>query len=92
MKITHEMKFARRCPVDDALDLYELCVETNRTVKVEDIQAAVSGLPEKAFQEELTLMLAARLGCVVTTIGDYGVDKPEVCSYIRNWGSREATT
>ena len=37
MRVTHEMTFARRCPVDDALDHYELCVETTRTVKVEDI-------------------------------------------------------
>jgi hypothetical protein len=69
MKVTHEMTFARRCPVDDALDHYELCVETTRTVKVEDILAAIEALPEKSFQEEITAALAAKLGCSVTTVG-----------------------
>jgi hypothetical protein len=69
MKVTHEMTFARRCPVDDALDQYELRVETTRTVKVEDILAAIEALPEKAFQEDITTTLAAKLGCSVTTVG-----------------------
>lgn len=69
MRVTHETTLARRCPVNDALDLYQLRVETNRTLKVEDILAAIEALPEKAFQEELTETLAAKLGCVVTTTG-----------------------
>lgn len=69
MHVTHELTFARTCPVNDALDRYELRVETNRMVKVEDILAAIEALPEKAYQEELTLKLAAQLGCVVTTVG-----------------------
>jgi hypothetical protein len=71
MRVTHEMTFARRCPVDDAQDLYELRVETARVVKVEDILAAVAALPERAFQEDITLALAAKLGCAVTTIGHH---------------------
>lgn len=69
MNVTHELTFARRCPVNDALDRYELRVETTRLVKVEDILAAVDALPEKAFQEDITTTLAAKLGCQVTTIG-----------------------
>lgn len=69
MRVIHETTFARRCPVDDAQDLYELRVETNRVVKVEDILAAVEALPEKAFQEDITKALAAKLGCTVTTVG-----------------------
>jgi len=69
MRVTHELTFHRQCPVDDALDHYELCVETTRTVKVEDILAAIEALPEKAFQEDITIALAAKLGCRVTTIG-----------------------
>lgn len=69
MLVTHELTFARRCPVNDAQDLYELRVETSRTVAVEDILASVAALPEKAFQEEITVMLAARLGCRITTTG-----------------------
>jgi hypothetical protein len=69
MRVIHELTFARRCPVDDAQDLYELRVETTRVVKVEDVLAAVEALPEQAFQEEITLKLAAQLGCRVTTVG-----------------------
>jgi len=69
MRVTHELTFNRQCPVDDAQDRYELCVETTRTVKVEDILAAIEALPEKAFQEEITAALAAKLGCRVTTVG-----------------------
>lgn len=69
MRVIHETKFSRLCPVNDAQDLYELAVETNRTVKVEDILAAIEALPAKAFQEDITTELAAKLGCSVTTIG-----------------------
>jgi hypothetical protein len=69
MKVTHELSFFRRCPVDDAQDFYECKVETAGLLKVEDILAAVGTLPEKAFQEEITVALAANLKCRVTTIG-----------------------
>ncbi len=71
MKAVHELTFARRCPVNDAQDLYDLRIEATRVVKVEDILAAVAALPEKAFQEEITVELAAKLGCRVTTIGHH---------------------
>jgi len=71
VKVIHEWSFRRRCPVDDALDRYDLRVEANDMVKVEDIVAAVEALPKKAFQEELTQILAAKLGCIVTTIGHH---------------------
>jgi hypothetical protein len=69
MITVHELKIARRCPVDDTQDLYEVSVETVRLLKVEDILAAIQALPEKAFQEEITTLLAARLGCCVVTTG-----------------------
>lgn len=71
MMVVHEMTFSRRCPVDDAQDRYELKVEATCIVKVEDILAAVEALPAKAFQEDITLQLAAQLGCRVTTIGHH---------------------
>lgn len=69
MLVRHEMKFARRCPVNDLRDVYHLTVETNGILKVEDILEAVAALPEVAFQEALTLALAAVLRCAVTTVG-----------------------
>jgi hypothetical protein len=70
MKVTHELRFTSRCPVDDAEDEYHVIVETNRIVKVEDILRAIEELPEPAFQEQLTSELCKRLKfCKVTTIG-----------------------
>jgi hypothetical protein len=71
MRVTHELTFHRQCPVDDALDLYEARIETDRTVTVEDILAAIKALPKKAFQEEITAALAGKLGCRVTTVGHH---------------------
>jgi hypothetical protein len=43
MKVIHELTIHGRCPVDDAIDTYEVTVEAARTVKVEDILGAVAG-------------------------------------------------
>ncbi len=70
MKIIHELTFSRTCPVNDSKDNYTLTVETDRLVKVEDILAAVTALPEKEFQEELTEQLARSLdGCRIEIVG-----------------------
>jgi hypothetical protein len=69
MIVTHELNFGCRCPVNEGVDIYKVTIETNRVVMVEDILAAVAELPEKAFQEDITIQLAATLRCHVTTIG-----------------------
>lgn len=69
MKVIHELTIHGRCPVDDAIDTYEVTVEAARVVKIEDILAAVEALPQPAFQEDITQKLAAKLGCRVTTVG-----------------------
>lgn len=58
-----------RCPVNDARDTYQVIVEANRMVKVEDILTAVTSIPDRTFQEDITQTLAAVLGCGITTIG-----------------------
>ena len=69
MKVVNELNYSGRCPVDDAIDTYAIRIKARRVVKVEDILAAISELPQPLFQEEITRRLAARLGCRVTTIG-----------------------
>ena len=69
MIVRHELTIHCRCPVNGARDTYQVAVETNRIVKVEDILAAVAALPDPQFQEEITQALAATLSCSVTTIG-----------------------
>lgn len=72
MEATHEMNFARQCPVNERQqDIYHLKVETDRLIQVETILAAVEALPEKAYQEEITTHLAQKLMCRVTTIGHH---------------------
>jgi hypothetical protein len=69
--VIHQLKFARRCPVNNGFDIYELRVETGELLKVEDILAAVEALPEREFQETLTKQLAQALKAVVTTVGEH---------------------
>jgi hypothetical protein len=71
MNVKHELTIFNRCPVNGAQDVYQLTVEARTIVKVEEIIAAVADLPTPAFQEELTVALAGRLHCRVTTIGHH---------------------
>lgn len=71
MKVIHELSFDRRCPINDGFDHYDLVIETNRLITVEDILEAIDELPEKVFQEVITERLAARLKCRVTTTGHH---------------------
>lgn len=71
MKVTHELRFSRKCPIDESTDFYDLKVETEGIIKVEAILEAVASLPDKEFQEVLTASLAAKLRCRVTTIGHH---------------------
>lgn len=79
MLARHTIAMSALCPVDDLPDHYEVTVETARVVKVEDILAAIEPYRErKAFQEEITIELAKRLRCKVTTIGFHSGVRTEV--------------
>lgn len=69
MIVRHELTMHCTCPVNGARDSYQVIVEANRVVKVEDIIAAVRSMPDRMFQEDITQALAAELDCGVTTIG-----------------------
>ncbi len=69
MQVTYELTFSRQCPVDDTQDIYQVCIETSRILKVEFILAEVAALPEKTFQEDLTVALATKLAARVTLTG-----------------------
>lgn len=81
MLVEHTLTAVSRCPVDDAVDVYEVIVRTGRLVKVEDILAAVKDCTgEPVFQEALTERLAAVLRCEVETRGWHkGVRTVVVC-------------
>jgi hypothetical protein len=69
MNVKHELTIYGKCPVDESMDRYEITIETNRIVMVEDILNAAQDLPSPVFQEIATMFLAQRLGCRVTTVG-----------------------
>lgn len=71
MRITHETRFASVCPVDGSEDIYDLAVECDRTIPVEEVLEALKVVREKGpmFQEDITEWLAARLRTTVTTVG-----------------------
>jgi hypothetical protein len=71
VKAEHKIRIHRRCPVDGALDAYDVTVTAARLVRVEDILGAISELPEATFQEDLTQRLAAALRCRVRTVGHH---------------------
>jgi hypothetical protein len=69
MQVIHQFTFRGRCPVDDAIDSYDVLITTNRLIKVEDIIKAASDLLQPLFQEDITQQLAVRLNCCVRTVG-----------------------
>ena len=73
MKVTHELTLKARCPVDDAVDIYEVTITTNSmsvNLKVEDLLEVVDALQDTTiFQEDITMKIADRLGVSVRTVG-----------------------
>jgi hypothetical protein len=69
MKVTHEVRVYGRCPVDLAIDEYDVTFITPKTLKVEDINEAIANIQWPVFQEEMTLYLADKLGCHVHSVG-----------------------
>jgi len=69
------------CPVDDRPDFYRVTVRSSRTIKVEDILAAVEAeAKKKQFQEEFTEKLSRTLATEVETVGHHsGVRTAIVC-------------
>jgi hypothetical protein len=70
MLCRYELRIVAACPVDNGNDVYETVVESDDTIRVEDILEAVGRYAtEKAYQEVITADLARRLRCRVTTVG-----------------------
>lgn len=69
MKATHVLTAVAPCPSElQEHDLYRIEVETDRMIRVEEIESVVHDLTsEPVFQEDLTETLADRLGAVVRT-------------------------
>lgn len=58
------------CPVNERKDLFDVMVESERALPVEEILSAAEELSQlRAFQEEWTRTLAEMLGASVTTRG-----------------------
>lgn len=58
------------CPVDEGFDRYEAVFENHSMIRVEDINSAIGVFTgQKVFQESMTMQLARKLNCKVTTTG-----------------------
>ena len=73
MIATHRTTVHSRCPENDGWDYYEVLVETDRTIKVEDIEAAINEVRgRRMYQEDLTKHLATVIGAKITITGAHG--------------------
>jgi len=75
MRCRYGLQVQCACPNDDLSDIYDVVVEAERTIEVEEIIAfAASMADRKMFQEDLTTLMARKLNAKVTSVGwHYGV-------------------
>jgi hypothetical protein len=77
MKVTYSFQLFARCPSDHEPDVYDVTVESTRTILCEHLNAAaaeIGGATKHLAQEEITVQLARRFAARVTTRGcHYGV-------------------
>jgi hypothetical protein len=80
MRAKHHLTVTAICPVNDTLtDVYEVTVEADRILKVEDILAAAKPFSDKKiYQEDLTNELARKLNATVRTVGYHSGVRTEV--------------
>ncbi len=70
MLTEHRLTIEAKCPKDGTTDTYNTYVRSRVVIPVEDILAAVAQVTKKpTFQENITKLLAGRLGCEVETHG-----------------------
>jgi hypothetical protein len=72
MKVTYSFQLFARCPTDHQPDVYDVTVETTRTILCEDLNAAAAEIgasPTHLPQEAITIELARRFAAKVTTRG-----------------------
>lgn len=69
MKCRYETQMRAICPITNGIDFYEVIVERDELIPVEEMQPIIDRHAIKAFQEVITSQLAAALKATVTTIG-----------------------
>lgn len=70
MNCRYETKIVAACPRDSKPDVYDAIFESDDTIEVERIIAAIAKFQtEQAFQEVITADLARELRCRVVTVG-----------------------
>jgi hypothetical protein len=80
MHVKHIEFIHARCPVEPAVfDYYEVAVESDRTINVETIRAALVDVAGAIlYQEDLTQRLADAVDATVTTSGLHRTTRTEV--------------
>lgn len=75
MRVKYSFQLFARCPVDKEPDVYDVVVESTRTILCEELLAAarrIGGSERHLPQEEITCMLAREFAAKVTTFGNHG--------------------
>ncbi len=77
MNVTYQFQLFARCPTDHEPDVYDVTVESTRTIRAEDLlaeAAEIGAWEEHQPQEDITVKLARKFAARVTTVGShYGV-------------------
>ena len=75
MKIKYSFQLFARCPVDQEPDVYDVVIESTRTIMCEEIAAAANSIGKSndhLSQEQITCNLARQFAARVTTTGHHG--------------------
>lgn len=71
----YSVTFMAKCPNNDRIVRFALCVESKATIMVEDILKAVDALPSTGFHEDIADALTVALpGRQTLTAHHHGVD------------------
>lgn len=72
MKVTHRLQVACTCPSDELGDVYDVVVEADRLILVEEIlKLAEEAEHKKVYQEDLCVEWARKLRARVTMTGSH---------------------
>jgi len=70
--VEYRLQIVAQCPVDSSHDVYDVLVQAERTIPVEQIIHAVNAIAQTPqMQEELTDALSEALDATVTTTGTH---------------------
>ena len=68
---TYETTHRAKCPNGSLVDTYQVKIQSQATIMVEDIISALNDAPSQIFQEDLATLLRSQIGAEITIIGSH---------------------